>query len=431
MKNRLQGRKGAIFPLLLLGLLSLAFLMAFLHFMGQEYAGQVSHAQEYLVVQAIGQSVFSQVLARIRNKPYAERFFHPQPFLANQEKLFGGNFDLFVVDTPGKPNQVDIYVNASYQQARRLFFWRVLIEHSILDAAGKVFPIIFSTFDSEKFPAGGTDSPFAAHIDQILTKRSQNKVPAGEKSAALATSTSLKNDLDILDGPSGEKVIDFVDPGAVPPPPSPTSPPVPPTGPLTQIFDDGFSDTPLGGYPAGWQNLVPGISGKIAQTDSGEKYLEMTAKPGWTRCDIIPVNLGEQFAYECEIEFPEATHGGAVGFQFYVLTGGEGYLRRANRFEFENEGNLHFIGDESSVALGNWSPNTRYTVRAEMDFGENRGKIYLNGELRGENVAVLPRSFNSAKHGGQVTLEKFGVSVNNVSDGKQPVAKVFAIRLYQ
>lgn len=428
--NLRLSKRGMIFPLVLLGLFSLAFLMVFLHSMGQEFSGQVVHAQEHLVVQAIGQSVFSQVMGKIWNKPFSERFFYPQPFLATKEKLFGGFYDLYVIDTPGKRNQVDIYVNVSYFRARRLFFWRVLIDHSILNAAGRVLPIIFSPIDSDGIPSGGAVSPFSAYINDILKKRKENAVPAEKKSAAVLTSSSLKDDLKILDGPPSDDVIDFIDPHPVVFP-VPGNLPKPPAGPFTKIFEDDFADAPVGGFPGGWENLVSGISSKIVQPGSGEKYLEMKGKTTFSRCDVVPVTLGQRFAYECEIEFPDGNHGGAVGFQFYILIGKEGYLRRANQFEFENNGILHFIGKNASVELGRWTPNTRYTIRAEMDFTTNTATIYLNGQVRGEDVPIFPPTFNSTEHGGYATLNKTGISTSNVSDGGRPVAKVHSFELFQ
>lgn len=423
-------KRGMIFPLILLGLFSLAFLVVFIHSMGQGFSTQVVHAQEHLVARAIGQSVFSQVMGKIMNKPYSERFFYPQPFLASNEKLFGGFYDLYVVDTPGKTNQVDIYVNVSYFRARRLFFWRVLIDHSILNAAGRILPIIFTPIESDNIPSGGAVSPFSAYINDILKKRKENALPAAGKAAALLSSSSLKDDLNILDGPTGDNVINFDDPQPVKLPVSKPLP-KPPAGPFTKIFEDTFADTPIGGYPAGWENLVSGISCKVVQGGDGNKYLEMTGMPGYARCDVVPVTLEERFAYECEIEFPNESHGGSVGFQYYVHVGQEGYLRPANRFTFENNGILHFVGKNSSAELGRWNPNTRYTIRAELDFITNTANIYLNGELRGEDTPIFPRSFESEAHGGDATLNKIGIGTRNVSGDEQPVVKVHSLKLFQ
>ncbi len=424
-----SARAGLVFPLVLMGIFSLGFLIIFVHSMSRGYSSQVTHVEEHLRVQAIGQSVFSQVLAKIRNKPFRDRFFFPRPFRTSDEELLGGTYDLYVVDAPNKPFQVDIYVQARFFDARKLFFWRVQVDHSILDAAGKAFPILFTTLPDGSFPTSGSGSPMAGFIEDILSQRKANKTAAENRFITLVTSNSLKDDLRILDGPPTTDVEDVVDTAPPPPPPPPPAQiPTPPPPPLTQTFVEDFNGTPNGGYPSGWQNMFVGVSAKIAEPAPGRKVFDLVGRSGVSQTEYIPVTPGDQFAYECEIEFPKGNHGGAVGF---MISRPGGCLGTSHSFVFTNLGIIKFKNGNSPIEIGTWKEGTVYTVRLEMDFTDNTGRILVNGEVLREKVPIASRSYFSSEYSQNVSLDKFGAATANTNDGQVGEMYVQSVKFYQ
>ena len=143
MRNRFI-KAGMLLPLILFASVSIVFLVMFVHYMSSGYNNQVAHVDESIRCQAIAESAFSTMQARVRDKPYSMRFFAGKGFRESGIRKLDGDYDLFVVDTPGKDNQADVYVEARYQRARKFLFWRMLFETSILDATGKSFPLLFT-----------------------------------------------------------------------------------------------------------------------------------------------------------------------------------------------------------------------------------------------------------------------------------------------
>lgn len=92
-----------LLPLVVLGILSMAFLAMFVHSLGTGYSTQVQHSGEVLHAVMIADSVYNQVLGHLREKPYSKRFFLGNPFQLADQSLLGGKYDLFVEDASGLP----------------------------------------------------------------------------------------------------------------------------------------------------------------------------------------------------------------------------------------------------------------------------------------------------------------------------------------
>ncbi len=201
-------RRGFFLPLVILGVLSMVFLITFVNSLGSSFTHQVQHVDEVSRTYVIGEAVFAQVTARIREKPYSQRFFAGVAYEEYERKILGGDYDLFIEDAreDGKllKNIADIYVRARYGNVKRLYFWRVRVEDSLLDAAGKMYFLLFANLDPEKFPKPGA-SPFADQIKEILAKRKANSPVSGVKGAAVLGANSVPQILDILKGnPPGQ-----------------------------------------------------------------------------------------------------------------------------------------------------------------------------------------------------------------------------------
>gem|GEM_PF-6070141 len=192
-------RSAFILPLTILALLSVAFVVMFVHFMSSGYSSQVVHYDEFVRCYTIANSAYAGVLAKIRDKPWSERFFVSKPFTLLREPLFDGEYDLYVENTPNKPvnsNQADIYIKAKYRRVQKLFFWRFQYDSSILDAAGKAYPSIFTLLDTKDFPVTKGNSP-SQYIEQILITRAANKEAAADTAKMTQSLDQLKDVLSL------------------------------------------------------------------------------------------------------------------------------------------------------------------------------------------------------------------------------------------
>lgn len=243
-------RRGFLLPLVILGILSLAFLIFFVSSLGSNYQTQVAHEEESLRCRVIGESVLSMVVARIRNATWKARFFSPKPFREEGVLLFNGSYSLYVVDSPGVRDQVDIYVEARCRRARKLFFWRFKYERSLLDIAGRLRQVLFQMADADGFPKTGADSPFAGTVENLIKERQENEERVQTKVGALAGVGGLADVLNILDGPQENILIaqDPTSPGNLPPITPPSGlPPSPGTGTGTGSGSGAGTDTGTGG----------------------------------------------------------------------------------------------------------------------------------------------------------------------------------------
>lgn len=421
-------KTGMVFPLVLLGILSVGFFVIFVHSMSRGYSSQIAHVEKHLKLEAIGRSAYSHILARISEKPFKNRFFFPKPYLEYKIALLGGDYDAYVTDAPNRPYQVDIYIRARYYNAQKLFFWRILVDSTILNAAGKLFSIVTTTDDPTKMPAVPGGSPLSDKVETILETRKTNRSTAMEKTAALKMSSSLKDDIKILDGPPPDDVSEFIDPAPIPPPPPPVADiPQPPPIPLTKVREETFTDLPVGAYPSGWVNMFSGISGQVAEAFSGRKVFEMRGETMFSRVDTIPVKPGERFAYEGQIYLTENNHGGVFGFMYSL---DNCYMKYFNSFRFTNDREITFKGkDERSY--GTWNANKWYTIRAEFDFSENTAKIYLNGNMLEDKFPIEPPSFYSSEVNRNVTLNRFGFGTLNTRDGQPNKVYIDKVKLFQ
>jgi hypothetical protein len=222
-------RRGFFLPMLILAVLAMGLLAVTMWFMGSNYANQVLHVDEGSRTLMIAEAKVGEMLARIRERPYRERFFAPTPFQELDAEMLGGRCDTFVEDAPPPAvDQADVYVRATWGRARRLYVWRFKHEETLFDAVGRLLPIFFVSLDASDFPRPG-HSPFAAALRDLIAVRGAN-----EGNAALTAQSSLKqDDLPALLGelkayPPGMPIPAVVgSPPGQPPQMPPTLPPIP------------------------------------------------------------------------------------------------------------------------------------------------------------------------------------------------------------
>jgi len=160
-------------------------------------------------------SAYSKILARLYEKPWGERYFKDGPVSENNVSMFDGVYDSFVIDSPGKAFQVDIYIRVKALEASDVYFWRILYNDDLLDVSNRFYQVFFSNLDSRDYPKG-SQSTFATRVEEILAERKVNHPKALECARAISTLSSPE---DIA------KVLQARPQGASPLPENPGEPP--------------------------------------------------------------------------------------------------------------------------------------------------------------------------------------------------------------
>lgn len=303
--DRGGSRKGFFFPLVILGVLSMLFLAFSLNFLGTSYSQQVQHVDEGSRTLMVAESRLSMLLAELREKPYSQRVFASKPLEEYDQKLLGGKFDLFVENAlPPAVNQADIYIRATFGKAKRLYFWRIRYEDSLLDAAGRVIPIIFTVLDPGRFPTP-SGSPFSGMIKDIITKRRENEAKAQEKGFQALKDPSLKNILadskafppgqnpDVLDLPAAPPEVPSEIPTTVPNPT--TTPASPPSVLKASDFFAHFTQ-PAEGYPGKRWTVPQAIS-----PDGNKDWDQIAIK---CRFKKVPAGMSDTYWFYARVKLP-------------------------------------------------------------------------------------------------------------------------------
>ncbi len=377
-------KRGIAFPLIVLGILVVLPLLVVLFTMNREFTGQVAHVDEVIRCRSIALSAFLTVQARIREKPYSKRFFTPKPFSEFMGNFQGGDYELFVIDTPGKPMQADIYVAVSFRRVSRLFFWRVRIETTLLDAVGRLIPIIFTSLDPSRFGNGSPNSTADAFVNQILADRRTNRKTSADKTAQIKPLGSLNPILDILQVPEKSPAADDPDPAAatIGPIPPLSDPPKVPVSSI--IFSEDFEGQTEGQTPPGWQTLMTYGKGKVSSEKAagGSRSMKFDSACGAK----IPINVGtpppKHIVVEVDVFVVNPKSSCALGF--IPDKNNAIYFRGFNQ-------SISFIKDSNQyVPLQTFSPGQWYRVKMDMDSEGRKTDVFVNGQLLGSGLPFNP-----------------------------------------
>ncbi len=196
-----------------------------------------------------------------------------------------------------------------------------------------------------------------------------------------------------------------------------------------KIFCDDFENILDGDYPDenGWYNVTSGVSAYVSteQACHGTKSFRLEGQPYWARCDVVSVTPADKFYYEVCVYLPPAEGRARVGF--YQLFGAQ--LPNFNAVVFKQDGTLWFSGDPETQLSGLWSPDTWYKVRVELDFNCLKGNVYINDELRGENLDIFPTEFEYPGHG-HVILNQFGASCGGGDEVGNTVMYIDKVKIH-
>ena len=100
MRKLSQFPQGFVLPLVIFAAVAVLFFGMFVLNMNSGYSNQISHMGEVTRCRAIGESAYSEVVARIRAKTWNERFFAGKPYVEEDVAFLEGSYDLIIQDTP-------------------------------------------------------------------------------------------------------------------------------------------------------------------------------------------------------------------------------------------------------------------------------------------------------------------------------------------
>ncbi|MEW6708420.1 MAG: hypothetical protein AB1403_01230, partial [Candidatus Riflebacteria bacterium] len=132
MKKNID-RKGFAVPLAIMAALSVGLFVLTLTTLGRNFRSNLSTLNTNQTMFNMAFSVYSDVLARIGEKSWDERFFKAGAFIQNNVDFDQAKISYQVNDTPGQDYQADLYIKVSLNSSSRVFFWRFRYVDDILD----------------------------------------------------------------------------------------------------------------------------------------------------------------------------------------------------------------------------------------------------------------------------------------------------------
>lgn len=265
-------------------------------------------------------------------------------------------------------------------------------ENSLLDAAGRVYPILFTTRDASDFPTTVGGSPLATVVDDLVATRENNQAPSATKASLIKNLTDTRDMIKILDGPTGIVVADDLDHD--PPPLPPVSPLVPPpavfpTIILRETFDnipEEFNNQPIPGFT--FVRLGSGYVGAHIEHDppSSPKCYMLGGDSTEPTIMVMPLSVSSRLIFEfdfmIEIAPSEVTCSpeGMVGF----CNAAGDFSDGRNSVIFRADGKIQF-GCVSPKVIGTWEDEKWVRIKADLDIDGQTADVLVNGSL------ILPR----------------------------------------
>lgn len=189
MKSR-NKKSGFAIPLAILASLSVALFIATLTTMNRGFRTNLHKLDTNQAMFNAAFSAYSNVLAKLREKSWDQRFFKDAPYIKNNVVFDRSHYSYQVFNTPGKEFQTDLYVKVTLQGDSRVYFWRFLYIDDILDTSGRAYPLVFIEGIESELPVSSID----AIVKGILDKRKQNQ-PIAQNKAKLANTLTNVNDV--------------------------------------------------------------------------------------------------------------------------------------------------------------------------------------------------------------------------------------------
>ncbi|MBF0407311.1 MAG: hypothetical protein HQM10_08155 [Candidatus Riflebacteria bacterium] len=185
-------RRGMAIPFVIAIALILGILLATHSFVSRSYFTQIDHLNQAQIHFSIACSAQAKILASLYEKPWEEREFKTAPVSLFGQKILGGEYDSFVMNSPGKFFQLDIYIRTRAANKTQCYFWRIQYNDDIFDLSNRCYTIFFTPVKPSDFPSGGSGT-ISSNIDDLLDERIINKPPSDEKVEKIFKNPDLPN----------------------------------------------------------------------------------------------------------------------------------------------------------------------------------------------------------------------------------------------
>lgn len=254
-------RKGST----LVVVLGLALLLASqIYIVGTLTSGGMRHLNKvnaHVRAISVGESAFSRMVARLKSAAWERRWFADGAKSEASVPLVGGTYSSFICTVPGPEKQADVWIQAHYEGAVAVMFWRVRYVDDTLDFYAQVYPTFFTFLPPDTAAPTGGPNPTTTLVVDLIEKQRTNNGPAIDLIGRLAgdrTFGDVARTLDIPvrgtpvdvsappDGPPlpNSEILGEIDrdlsglpaaPADPPPPPAPTPVPTPTAPPPAQV----------------------------------------------------------------------------------------------------------------------------------------------------------------------------------------------------
>ncbi|MBI3038341.1 hypothetical protein HYY75_04705 [bacterium] len=121
------------------------------------------------------------------------------PYKENNVSLLGGEYDLYIENTPGRTFQADVYIRTRFTDLTKLFFWRVSYRSDLLDVSNRLSIILASSISPSYFPKGQSSS-FAEEVDKLLDQRKRNQDQSDELAVKILNVSDVRDVVSIIGG---------------------------------------------------------------------------------------------------------------------------------------------------------------------------------------------------------------------------------------
>lgn len=197
----LPAKRGYIFPMILFASLAVGLFVLTLTQFQTSNRMKYRHLNDYQAAFNIGYSALVEVLADIQSRQWSNRSFKTGPQNKNAA-LFGGTYNLQVEDHAANDYVFNVKVRVKYKEKSHLFYWRMIYNPNLLDFTRLFVPAFYKDFQD---PADIADpDSIDAIVDEIITRREENRPKVTEIADALKPAETVKEALKVVGIEAGD-----------------------------------------------------------------------------------------------------------------------------------------------------------------------------------------------------------------------------------
>ena len=170
----LRKPRGFAYPLVILAVTMMAGFVITSSMLNQGLKTQLIQTDTDNLSFVMAYSALSKFMGKIHANSWNNRPFKGKTYSEYGVSLYGGTYDFFVEDSPGKTYQADIYVRTTMAKNSNLYFWRIKFQDDLLDVSNRIQVDFFMKTDPANFPKG-SGSVFASKVDDLIQQRKKNQ----------------------------------------------------------------------------------------------------------------------------------------------------------------------------------------------------------------------------------------------------------------